>query len=255
MAIRGLAAYPPLRRLGERVRVSRCGPAMRGTAWLRALLVAATSFALPPRGYDVPGERQSGAGPRSDAERARFEGLFSRYSAPLLDYLYGMTRDRETAADLVQETFLRAYAARHALDAVAYPQAWLYRIATNAALSAGRRRGRLQWLPLTVVEPETGMGDSDHWPIPPAGMPRGDDIAISVVERDAVWSVLAALPPRWRAVLLLQTQGGFGASEIATLLGLREDNVRKILFRAKERFRALYRAFSEGEAGTRGGRL
>src|SRR5258708_2839445 len=42
------------------------------------------------------------------------------------------------------------------------------------------------------------MGDSDHWPTPPAGMPRGDDIAVSVVECDAVWSVPAELPRRWR---------------------------------------------------------
>jgi RNA polymerase sigma-70 factor (ECF subfamily) len=236
--------------------VARRGLASRCPAWLRALLVAASHFALPPRERDTPRERQSVAGPRSESEHARFEGLFARYSAPLHDYLYGMTRNRDAAADLVQETFLRAYAARGALDAVTYPQAWLYRIATNAALSAERRRGRLHWLPLAAVEPETGSGDSDrHWPTLPAGMPHGDDIAISVVKRDALWSVLAELPPRWRAVLLLQTQGGLGVGEIATLLELRADNVRKLLFRAKERFRALYRAFAEGDAmRMRGGR-
>jgi DNA-directed RNA polymerase specialized sigma24 family protein len=64
--------------------------------------------------------------------------------------------------------------------------------------------------------------------------------------------VLTALPPRWRATLLLQTTSGFSTREIAALLGLSEANVRKIIFRAKERFRALYlalEAYSAQEGG------
>jgi RNA polymerase sigma factor (sigma-70 family) len=66
------------------------------------------------------------------------------------------------------------------------------------------------------------------------------DLAADVAERDAVWTVLAELPPRWRAVLLLQTVAGFEVREVASLLQLSEANVRKSLFRAKERFRTLY---------------
>jgi DNA-directed RNA polymerase specialized sigma24 family protein len=66
-----------------------------------------------------------------------------------------------------------------------------------------------------------------------------------VAERDAIWTVLAELPPRWRAVLLLQTTAGFEVWEIAALLQRSEANVRKCLFRAKERFRALYRRLDE----------
>ena len=61
-----------------------------------------------------------------------------------------------------------------------------------------------------------------------------------MAERDAVWETLAELPPRWRSVLLLQATAGFEVREIATQLGLSEGNVRKILFRAKVRFRALH---------------
>jgi RNA polymerase sigma factor (sigma-70 family) len=183
----------------------------------------------------------------SDSERipdalprqGEFERWFAQYQPPLLDYLYGMTRDREWAADLAQETFLRAYTSiTRDPVVIEHPQAWLYRIATNVALSALRRKRRFDWLPLSVVEPKPGADSLGHMRIEAPEL-RGQDIAATVVERDAVWTVLADLPPRWRAALLLQAVGGFETKEIAAELGVSEVNARKILFRAKERFRQI----------------
>ena len=188
------------------------------------------------------------------AQQSPFEQWFARYQLPLLDYLYGMTRDREWAADLVQETFLHAYrAAGRDPASIEHPQAWLYRIATNAALSALRRKRRFGWLPLSAVEPESGASSSDRWQLqePEIAALRGQDVAATVAERDAVWTVLAELPPHWRAVLLLQATAGFKVREIAAGLGISEANVRKILFRAKERFRQI--AARLAEADERGG--
>jgi DNA-directed RNA polymerase specialized sigma24 family protein len=119
------------------------------------------------------------------------------------------------------------------------------------ALNAARHRRLIEWLPLSHADLADGTMDPavagsipprPEWPVP--------DFTASVAERDAVWSVLAQLPPRWRAVLLLQTTGGFDVGEIATLLGLSDANVRKMLFRAKERFRVLHArlAAKEGRA-------
>jgi RNA polymerase sigma-70 factor (ECF subfamily) len=180
---------------------------------------------------------------QADARQAQFERWFAQYRLPLLDYLYGMTRDREWAADLVQEAFLRAYAASGDPDAIGQPRAWLYRIATNTALTALRRRKRFTWLPLAVVEPQPGASSSDRWMRPGASvMPvmPSHDFVVGVAERDAVWRTLAELPPRWRSVLILHATAGFEVGEIAAQLGLSEANVRKILFRAKERFRELH---------------
>ena len=173
----------------------------------------------------------------STPEQAAFEQLFARFHRPLLDYLYGMTRDRANAEDLLQETFLRAYAAETTLASVTHPQAWLYRIATNVALDTSRHQRHFNWLPLHRVEPEVGPNAAGSWsnPLPPTM--SQNDFVIGIAERDAVWQVLAELPPRWRAILLLQTTGGLGVRDIGKLLHLEEGNVRKILFRAKERFR------------------
>ena len=114
----------------------------------------------------------------------------------------------------------------------------------------------LRWLPLSVIEPEAGASSSDRWRRPEVADLPGQDVAATVAERDAVWRVLAALPPRWRAVLLLQTTGGFEVREIAAQLGISEGNVRKLLFRAKERFRQIYARLAEleAEAEAKGGR-
>ncbi|HEU4783425.1 MAG TPA: RNA polymerase sigma factor, partial [Ktedonobacterales bacterium] len=102
----------------------------------------------------------------ASARHAQFEQWFAQYRLPLLDYLYGMTRDREWAADLVQETFLNAYAAGDTPTAIANPRAWFYRIATNTALTALRRRKRFTWLSLTESAPSPGASSSDRWERP-----------------------------------------------------------------------------------------
>jgi RNA polymerase sigma-70 factor (ECF subfamily) len=184
----------------------------------------------------------------SRSHQRLFEHWFARYQLPLLEYLFGMTRDREWAADLVQDTFLRAYSAgRSDPTAIEYPQAWLYRIATNTALSALRRRRVSRSLSLSGADLEAETGASDSWRQLGVTEPQSQDVAVTVAERDAVWTVLAELPARWRAVLLLQTTGGFEVREIALLLGISEANTRKILFRAKERFRQIYARLAEAE--------
>ncbi len=192
--------------------------------------------------------------PNARLGQSEFEQWIAQYQRPLLEYLYGMTRDRESAADLAQETFLRAYTATsNAPEVIEHPQAWLYRIATNVAISALRRKRRFNWLSLSVFEPEAAASGANLWRRPVIPELRDEDIAVTVVERDAVWSVLDELPPRWRAALLLQTTGGFETREIAAQLGVSETNARKILFRAKERFRQI--AARRAEAEMRGGSL
>jgi len=183
-------------------------------------------------------------------EHSTFVDLFAHYHLPLIDYLYGMTRDRELAADLAQDTFVRAWAAAPSLEGIAQPRAWLYRIATHVAVDAVRHRRHFEWLPLSRVEPETGGAATEAWSaLPPVELPPDQgDLAVGVAERDVIWTVLSEMPARWRAVLLLQTVAGFEAREIAALLQLSEANVRKCLFRAKERFRALYLRL-DGEGG------
>src|SRR5919202_4526397 len=85
-------------------------------------------------------------------EREAFAGLVRAFQQPLGGYLFHLTGDRDLALDLTQETFVRAYTALGATRPGLAVRAWLFRIATNLAYDQLRRRRRIAWVPLTVVE-------------------------------------------------------------------------------------------------------
>ncbi len=167
------------------------------------------------------------------AEIDAFYEIFSRYQKPIADFLYRMTHDRDWAADLTQDTFLKAYAHIEDLKGIANVRAWLYRIAANTASNALRHQRRFAWVSLT----EMRAGDSSSSSGQSVILAANGDLATSVVERDELVNALQTLNPTARAVILLRATGGFEAHEIATMLGLSEANARKILYRAKEKLR------------------
>ncbi len=174
----------------------------------------------------------AGASAQEAADVDAFYELFSRYQKPIADFLFRMTHDRDWAADLTQDTFLKAYAHVEDLRTITNVRAWLYRIAANTASNAMRHQRRFVWVSLT----EMRSGDSSS---SGHGVVLADvgDLATSVVERDALSTALQTLPPNARAAILLRATGGFEAHEIASMLNLSEANVRKILYRAKEKLR------------------
>ena len=78
----------------------------------------------------------------SEQRRARFE----RDALPFLDQLYSaalrMTRNPSDAEDLVQETFVKAFAAFHQFQEGTNLKAWLYRILTNTFINTYRKKQR-----------------------------------------------------------------------------------------------------------------
>lgn len=169
----------------------------------------------------------------SAADVDAFYELFSRYQKPIADFLYRMTHDRDWAADLTQDTFLKAYAHIDDLKSIANVRAWLYRIAANTASNALRHQRRFAWVSLT----EMRTGDSSSSSGQSVVLAASGDLATSVVERDELVNALQSLPPTARAAILLRATGGFEAHEIAVMLNITEANARKILYRAKEKLR------------------
>ena len=102
------------------------------------------------RGQAVP--RASDGASVAEAGMELAVDLFERYHQDIFAYLYRMVHEREWAQDLAQETFLRVLRARRRLPEVANPRAWLYRVATNVALNALKRRDRFAWLSWRVSD-------------------------------------------------------------------------------------------------------
>jgi len=160
-----------------------------------------------------------------DRAAALVAEMFERYHTAVFAYIYRLVNDREWAHDLTQETFLQVFRARHQLPQVENRRAWVYRIASNTALNALKRRRRFAWLPWRTA-------DTSHL--------TGADPAEETNRRIAVEQALAELPPHYRAPLLLYSHDGFSVREVAEVLGISEGAAKTRLYRAREMFRQAY---------------
>src|SRR5687768_10097690 len=84
-----------------------------------------------------------------NGDEAAFASIVGRYRGPLTNYLYRFLNDYEEAVDLAQETFVRVYFAIDRYHTEFAFSTYIYRIATNLAISEIRRRKRRRMLSLT----------------------------------------------------------------------------------------------------------
>jgi RNA polymerase sigma-70 factor (ECF subfamily) len=166
----------------------------------------------------------------------------------LFAHCYRMLGSADEAEDVVQETYLRAWRAYDAFEHRSSVRSWLYRIATNACLTALEQRGR-RALPSGLYapadDPDAAVAlaePSVAWlePVPDALVtPESEDPAAIVAAREwlrlALIASLQYLPARQRAVLLLREVLGFPAAEVATMLGTSTPAVKSALQRARAR--------------------
>jgi RNA polymerase sigma-70 factor, ECF subfamily len=184
-------------------------------------------------------------------DEAAFATLAERYRRELHVHCYRMLGSFDDAEDLVQETFLRAWKARAGFEGRSLFRTWLYRIATNACLSALARSSR-RVMPTDLVPGSTGYAEPvwDHevpWlqPYPdhllePVAPSEAEPDAVVVSRETIELAYLAAiqhLPPRQRAVLLLRDVLAWPAKEVAALLETSVPSVNSALQRARATMR------------------
>ncbi|HEX6122970.1 MAG TPA: RNA polymerase sigma factor [Ktedonobacterales bacterium] len=186
---------------------------------------------IPPRaGAPIATPAATATAATSSGESAAFEHFFRAHEPRISGYLWRVTGDAHLAADLSQETFLRAWRHFAAIQGYERPEAWLFRVATNLALQALRRRGGL-------VGGAASLGEWD--------LPGASDPGRQLAERDAVREALLALPPKQRALLALREVYGLSGAEVAATMGLSREAAKVALWRARAAFRAAY----EGKNG------
>jgi RNA polymerase sigma-70 factor (ECF subfamily) len=156
-------------------------------------------------------------------DQAAFAQLFEQFHAPILNYLNRMVNDRAVAEDLAQDTFIKAYRALpKTRDDLSF-KAWLYRIATNTAISHMRRGKIVRWLPM--------LGDRE----------TGDEAIDRTVTRQTdISRALDELPKHYAAVLLLRHYQGLSLAETAQALDITENAAKLRLFRARKAFARVY---------------
>jgi len=173
-----------------------------------------------------------------------FDRLVEPFRTELLAYCYRMLGSAHDAEDLVQDTYLRAWRARAQYDETRSSlRTWLYRIATNACLTALAVRGRRP-LPSGLVAASDPLGPlvrgENAWlqPLPDSLLDAGDP-ARAVIDRSSLRLAFAAalqhLSARQRGALILRDVLGFSAAEAADILGTTVVSVNSALQRARTR--------------------
>jgi RNA polymerase sigma-70 factor, ECF subfamily len=174
-----------------------------------------------------------------------FSQATDRHRRELLAHCYRMLGSVHDAEDLVQETMLRAWRARDQFDGSrATLRTWLYRIATNACLTAleGRARRPLPsgfGAPGDDPDAPLAGGHEVPWLQPfPDALLDGDPAAALLSSgrlRLALVAAMQLLPPRQRAILILREALGLPATEIAEVLETTTAAVNSGLQRARAR--------------------
>ncbi len=149
-------------------------------------------------------------------------------------FIYGLTRERELAEDLVQETFVSAYRALPTMPNDLKLSAWLYKIALNKVRSEKRKKRPLPWLPL----PFFGKDNSEDSPALDIADPQ-PEAGETIAQREAIAQALKKLAPDQAAALLMDSQG-YEDIEIAQALDCSVGAVRQKLFRGRKAFRTVY---------------
>jgi len=173
-----------------------------------------------------------------DGDAAAFRELYAALAPKLLGYLARMTRDRASADDLLQQTFLKVHRARAAYVRGADPTPWIYAIAHRTFLDEARRKAR------AVVSVAKGedlppvkaaiTGEAEGAAADPGADPETTRAALAALE---------TLPPQQREAVVLTKLDGKSIAEAAEIAGTTPGAMK---VRAHRGYVALRKALGHG---------
>src|SRR5215204_3095689 len=185
-----------------------------------------------------------------EGDEAAFAELIDRYGATMVRVAQMYVRDRGTAEEVVQETWLAVLNGIDRFEGRSSLKTWLFRILTNRAKTRGERDGRM--LPFSAlagagevgdepsVDPDRFLGpDSPHpgaWAAPPIAWPQ--DKLLEGETLGVIEMAIDQLPEAQREVILLRDVDGWTAMEVSDALGITDGNQRVLLHRARSKVRA-----------------
>jgi RNA polymerase sigma-70 factor, ECF subfamily len=194
-----------------------------------------------------------------DGDEAAFMELIDRYGAMMLRVAQMYVRDRATAEEVVQETWLAVLNGIDRFEERSSLKTWLFRILSNRAKTRGQRDGRMVPFSALVaegtegdepaVDPDRFLGpDSPRpgaWAVPP--IPWPEDRLLERETLGVIEMTIAGLPEAQRDVILLRDVDGWTPMEVSDVLGITDGNQRVLLHRARSKVRAALEAYMDPE--------
>jgi len=177
---------------------------------------------------------------------AAFEDLYRSHQAGIYTFILSQVRNRETAADLTQDTFVRAWESLRRLRQPGAFRGWLHRIAANLVRDEVKSgRARLEILQSALP------GDGDG-PAPELNRhDRGEawNGSASSEMKTAIWQALDEVSAEQRAAVVMHHMEGMSVNEIARVAGVRPGTIMSRLARARGALRKLLAPMVEAEDG------
>ena len=170
----------------------------------------------------------------SPMDEETFRAFYDRTSRMAWVYLFRLTGDRNTADDLLQETYYRFYRLGNVHESELHRKNSLFLIATTIARDLNRRRRHVKMVPLTSGE------DEEERDV----VPFVDGVEERTEAKTDLGKAMKQLKPVQREILWLAYALGSSHVEIAETLGIKAKSVKTLLFRARKKMAALLR--SEG---------
>jgi RNA polymerase sigma-70 factor (ECF subfamily) len=154
---------------------------------------------------------------------AAFDVVYDAYRSRLFNFLARLCRRRDVAEDLLEETWLRVVAKAPDLRPDTELGPWLFTVARNLYWSYCRSR---------LLEDRLGGAMANLWPVGPHRASPFEEAAANETDR-RIEGALAAMPARYREVLVLVGIEGLTPSEAAAVCGVRPEALRQRLSRAR----------------------
>lgn len=182
-----------------------------------------------------------------------FAELVQRYQGRLYNLALRYTNDPETAMDITQDGFVRAYQMLPRFRGEANFYTWLYRIVMNLCIDRHRRslaRGEPQKVSLEdlVMErkrlDETDEEEETFWEVTEAGEPEAEVLRQEM--RQKVWEAVQQLPPLLKQVILLREYEGLSLQEVAKITQTNVGTVKSRLYQARQHLKRLLAPYFDG---------
>ncbi len=170
-----------------------------------------------------------------DGDVAAFDVLVRKYRERLYGIIYNLTSNREDAADLTQEAFIKAFSSINRFKGRSAFFTWLYRIGVNTALSHLKRNRFRRFFSLEHIQEE---GSNAQVVEALAAKHKSEKGALLSELQEKLNEAMQKLSPKHRTVVVLFEIGGLSHQEIADIVGCSVGTVRSRLHYAKQQLQA-----------------